>query len=185
MVRFGISACALTLLFLAGAATICPEAHAELSKKQLREIESVFLPAYQQGETLTIIESLDRLMRQMSDEQAAEFDQMLEQQQISKSTHVMVRARMEVARMQLDPRNKLVRPSWQELSLTVSESESQIAAITDRVAAHQELLEVSAENGTFEQFESLIWDAHVLEQKLESSIELAKYLLPWSRGNNN
>ena len=176
MFRFGLSACALNLLFVAGAATICPEAHAELSRKQLREIESVFLPAYQQGETLTIIESLDRLMRQMSDEQAAEFDQILEQQQISKSTHVMVQARMEVAQMQLDPRNKLPRPSWQELSLTVSESESQIAAITDRVAAHEELLEASAEEGTFEQFQSLIWDAHVLEQKLGSSIKLAKYL---------
>ena len=185
MFRFGISAFALNLLLLVGAATMCPEARAELSRKQLREIESVFLPAYQQGETLSIIESLDRLMRQMSDEQAAEFDRMLGQQQIPKSTHVMVRARMEVAQMQLDPRKKLPRPSWQELALTVSESESQIAAITDQVAAHEDLLKASTEEGTFDQFESLIWDAHVLEQKLGSTIKLAKYLASMVEGKQH
>lgn len=176
MFRFGLSACALNFVFLAAAATMCPDAHAELSRKQLREIETAFLPAYEQQETWAMIESLDRLMRQMSDEQVAEFDSMLQQQQIPKATHLMVQARMEVLQTQPNKSRKLPRHSWQEFSLTVSESESQIAAITDQVAAHQAALDAVADQGTFEQFESLIWDAHVLEQKLDSSIRLANYL---------
>lgn len=176
MLQSRISVCALTLLFLSGAAIHCPDAQAELSKKQLREIESVFLPGYQQGETLTIIKSLDRLMRQMSDEQVAEFDLMLEQQQIPKSTHLMVQARMAVLEANGRPRQKLPKPSWHEISLTVAESDSQIAAIKGTVDEHKALLEASVREGTFEQFETLIWDAHVLEQKLNSAIELAKYM---------
>lgn len=175
MFRFGFSAFALTFLLLVGAAIHCPDAQAELSRKQLREIESVFLPAYEQGETLTVLESLDRLMRQMSDEQMAEFDLMLEQQQISKSTHLMVQARMAMLN-QDGHRRKLPKPSWQEISRTVAESDSQISAIKDTVDEHKALLEASDQEGTFEQFESLIWDAHVLEQKLESAIDLAKYM---------
>lgn len=185
MFRFGLSVFALTFLFLSGAAAVCPSVHAELSKKQLREIESVLLPAYEQGETRTIIESLDRLMRQMSEEQAAELDLMLGQQQIPKATHLMVQARMEMLQTQPKARKKLPRPSWQELSLTVTESESQIAAITDQVTAHQAALDAAADQGTFDQFESLIWDAHVLEQKLNSSIRLAKYLSEMFEGKQH
>jgi hypothetical protein len=176
MTRFWFSAWALTALFLSGAAVHCPDTHAELPRKQLREIESDLLPAYEQGETLAFIKSLDRLMRRMSTDQVAEFDLMLQQKQIPKSTHLMVQARMAIAEQSPNLVRKLPKPSWQELALTVKESELQIGEIKNRVTEHQKLLENSVKEGTFEQFESLIWEAHVLEQKLDSAIRLAKYL---------
>ena len=67
---------------------------AQVHKKHLRELESNFLPAWRQGDNLTVLTSLGKVVQRMTDDQVVELDKLLADDQMPKSAQILVEARM-------------------------------------------------------------------------------------------
>ena len=155
---------------------ISPRSFAEVPKKQLKELESVFLPAWNQGNNLMILKSLSKVVRKMSPEQIVELDEMLALQQIPNSGHVLVVARMHLMRQ--GRKKDVPRPGISELILTLESLDSEFESVfADADDLYKRLAnEVNeVDKASFDDYEDLLWDNHVLEQKLIASISLAQY----------
>lgn len=146
---------------------------AQVHKKHLRELESNFLPAWRQGDNLTVLTSLGKVVQRMSDDQVVELDELLADDQMPKSAQILVEARLSLLRQGME--KQLPKPGVRELLLTLDNIDKEIQKILDEVKVHGDALEKTTENETFEKYESMIWDSHVLEQKLEASITLTEY----------
>lgn len=149
------------------------QSSAQVYKKHLRELESNFLPAWRQGDNLTVLASLGKVIQRMSDDQVVELDELLADDQMPKSAQILVEARLALLRQGME--KQLPKPGLRELLLTLDNIDKEIHKVLDEVKVHGEDLEKTTGNESFEEYESLIWDSHVIEQKLESSITLTKY----------
>ncbi len=169
----GWSTCLMAVLMVACATIAVENSAAQVPKKHLRELESNFLPAWRQGDNLTILTSLGKVVQRMSDDQVVELDKLFADDQMPKSAQILVEARLHLLQHGLE--KKLPKPGLRELLLTLDNIDAEIQMVLEEVKLHGEKLEAATGNESFEEYESLIWDTHVLEQKIGASITLAEY----------
>lgn len=152
---------------------ISPRSFADIAKNHLKSLETVFLPAWNQGDNLLILKSLSKVVSKMSPEEIAEVDELLAQQQIPNSAQVLVEARLHLLRQ--GRKKDLPRPGVGELVLTLENLDKEFENVIAEADKLSKRLKNEVDDASFNEFEALVWDNHVLEQKLMASITLAQY----------
>jgi hypothetical protein len=149
------------------------DSSADLTRKQTNILETEFLPAYDRGNTLGVLQSLSAVVGSMTENQMDELDGLLAARQLPNSSQLLVESRLTL--LQQDPGRRLPRPGLRELVLMISHIDGEIKAVLD--AANGQVLEIDnlSSDETFNRYESLLWEAHVLGQKLNSANSLARY----------
>lgn len=169
--RFGKYALTLFCLVLVGMAT--EASHADLTKNQIKILETEFLPAWQYGDTWGILESLCNAIRTMDDEQLAELDQLLAAQQIPSSSQLLLQSRLLLLRQNLQ--KNLPRPGQRELLLTLEFIRDEVGSVINESVELIRKLEHTNANVSFDEFDGLLRDTHAMTQQLRSSIYVTQY----------
>ncbi len=146
---------------------------ADLTKKQIKILETEFWPAWNIGNTQGILESLNRVVRSMDAKQLKELDELLVDRKIPSSSQLLLESRLMLLRQGMG--KKLPRPGQQEMLSTLGFIDDDVSSQLDAAHRLNEALDLLTENTSFETFESLLWDTHVTTQKLESSARLVEY----------
>lgn len=167
------SICLVAVLSVVFMGIALKHSSAQIPKKHLRELESNFLPAWRQGDNLTVLTSLGKVVHKMTNDQVVELNKLLDDDQMPKSAQILVEARLHLLQQGLE--KQLPKPGLRELLLTLDNIDTEIQNVLEEVKVHSEKQEAATGNESFEEYESLIWESHVLEQKLESSITLTEY----------
>ena len=163
------------------ASNISQHSCADVPKKHLKQLETVFLPAWNQGNNYLILKSLGRVVGNMSDEEIAEVDELLAQQQIPKSAQVLVQARLHLLRQGRE--RDLPRPGVGELVMTLENLGKEFENVIAEADALRKRVAKEGNEASFKEFEGHLWDNHVLQQKLQASITLAQYAAHMSKRN--
>ncbi len=149
-----------------------PQASAALSKRQLQKVESQVLPAYYRGNTAAVLESLSQLTRRMSDKQVAELDEVLARQDVPPAGELLVRARLSLLRQNA---RRLPKPAVREVLITLAHIHRQLEGLLAESAGHAIMGKSLPEVAAMSDYEAILWDTHVLEQRLQTATGLAQY----------
>ncbi|MGI9518052.1 MAG: hypothetical protein ACR2NP_13445 [Pirellulaceae bacterium] len=152
---------------------VCQTSHADLTKRQLRTLEYEFLPAYYRGDTLGVLESLGQVVGRLSNDDVAQLDEMLAGQDIPAASNLLVEARLKL--LQQNPDARLPKPALRELLLMLEHIDGETSSLLEESAAIGLAIDELKGNESFDEYEALLWDAHVLEQRLGASKDVAAY----------
>jgi hypothetical protein len=161
--------CALAILV----SIACQSAEAALGKRQIKAVESKFLPAYYRGDTLNVLKSLSDLMRRMTDEKVDDLDEHLAKHKVPPSGEVLVRARLALLRQNAPGR--LPKTTLRELLVTIAHIKNELEGLLVEAADHPILGDKLPSAKSLGDYEQLLWNAHVMEQRLITAQGLAKY----------
>ncbi len=173
MTRLHLFKWGLAIVLLLQLTMVCQSSHADLTKRQLRTLENEFLPAWYRGDTHGVLESLGQVIGQLSDDDVAQLDDMLASQNIPPSSKLLVESRLKLLRQNPDAR--LRKPALRELLLTLEYIDDETRSLLEDTAALGLAIDGLKGSESFDEYEGLLWDAHVLEQRMGSSIDLAEY----------
>ncbi|MDG2014927.1 MAG: hypothetical protein P8J33_15590 [Pirellulaceae bacterium] len=148
-------------------------AQADLTKNQIKILETEFWPAWNIGNTQGVLESLNRAVRSMDAIQLKELDELLADREIPPSSQLLLESRLMLLRQGLG--KKLPRPGQQEMLSTLGFIYGDVSSQLDSAHLLSDSLDLVTENTAFDRFEILLWETHVTTQKLESSLRLANY----------
>ena len=171
LIRNRMAAIVVGLLVI-GLPAVC---HADLTKKQLQILKTEFLPAWQRGNTQGVLVSLNKAMRSMTDEQLVELDQLLTQQKIPASSQLLLETRLMLMRQGLG--KELPRPGHKETLLLLACVYDEAAEILDESQAKIRQLTDLNVDSSFQEFDTALWDAHVMARKLEASMTVVSDLV--------
>jgi len=138
----------LAILSLVFMAISFQHSTAQVYKKHLRELESNFLPAWRQGDNLTILESLGKVVQRMPDDQIIELDKLLAGDQMPNSAQILVEARLHLLQQGME--KQLPKPGLRELLLTLENIDKEIQKVLEEVTVQGDELKETTDNESFE-----------------------------------
>ncbi len=147
--------------------------HGELTKNQIKILENEFLPAWNVGNTFVVLESLNKAVRTMDEEQLAELDALLLKQGIPASGELLVESRL--ALLQQMSAKDLSKPGLRETALTFQYVRNEIDTFKESSSKLSSQLTEALSQPSFDKLESLLWDMHVMSQQAVTSIKQAEY----------
>lgn len=163
-----VAICCMTLV-----AMTTHSSHADLTKAQIKILEHEFLPAWKVGNTWGVLESLNKAVRTMNDQQLVELDELLAAQGIPSSGQLMLESRLTLLRQNLG--KKLPRPGTGELLMTLEYVGDEVQKLINESVTLIGALDQLTPDNTFENFDDLLWNTHVMTQQVQSSTILAEY----------
>ena len=175
MVRSRFKKSVVGLACLALIATMTTLTQAELTKNQIKILETEFLPAWHSANHLGVLESMNKAVRRMNAEQLAELDSLLLKQDIPVSAQVLLEARLHLLR--LNHGQKLPLPRLRELMMTMEYSSGEIG---NRLNESVELLNSMKQTtigDTFETIDELLRKKEILNYQLDSAIFIGQYVV--------
>lgn len=168
-------------VLIAGIVSVHPAHSTELTPKQLKILEHQFWPAYVRGDTAGILDSLGQVVRGMTDDQLDQLDQLLESRLVSPSGPLLLNARLTLLRQGY---RDLPTASPRETLMILRHVDREIDTLLGQIESSCSELESVGEAESFERYDTLLWNIHVLQQQLASARELAEYANGMPRTRN-
>jgi hypothetical protein len=168
-------------LLLAGAIFCSPALGAEparpkrtsLTKAQLENLRDVIIPTHERGTPRGLIEVLAPYTARISDGQLAATDEILAESGIPPVAELLAGAR--IALVEQNQADSLPAPKGRELILTMRGLADRIEQLVSDCNGHAAFDDSAPQPANFDQFEELLWEMHVLENRLASGGRMAGY----------
>jgi len=166
----GLFACA----FVLGAPLRPAHSADSLTVKEQRELAEV-AQAYFRGDSGTVIRSLSAMLTRLKDEQLEQVDQQLKSRELPPLGKLLGAARINAVAQGVE--KSLPPVSAREAVLILPEFQAELDAVFEHVAKEPVMAETLIAPETVEGYEPLLWNAHVLENKLANTQRFVQYML--------
>ncbi|HAY81885.1 MAG TPA: hypothetical protein DCY79_18945 [Planctomycetaceae bacterium] len=138
-------------------------ARAELPPKTQRLLTMEVIPAYQRGDSASLLATLSPLVIKMTDAQMDEADLLLKEQEIPNTAALLVEARMHMLNQGIA--KKLPRASTRETLLLLESIKSNVEGTVSR---NEGVMDVTQRPKTFDADEAALWNIHVSQNELRN-----------------
>ena len=145
-------------------------ARAELPPKTQRLLTMEVIPAYQRGDSSSLLATLSPLVIKMTDAQMDEADLLLKEQEIPNTAALLVEARMHMLNQGIA--KKLPRASTRETLLLLESIKSDVEGTLSR---NEGVMDVTQRPKTFDEYEAALWNIHVSQNELRNISNSATY----------
>jgi hypothetical protein len=157
--------------FVVGGVESAPIRGAELSKQQVQLLEEAVLPAFQQGDAVTVVWTMSPQIPRWTTAHFLAVDQWLAQRAAPRMRDVVGQARGRIAEQNLAV--ELPRPAARELAWTMGTVTTRVRDTLTRGTM------LTAADGplpnSLKLFEELFWKLHVLENELDNAQRLGEF----------
>lgn len=173
-----------TVLFFLLTALALPHsaAPAALNGKLKLTIQQQVIPAYQQGDSITMVRTLAPLLSRLPDDVLVEVDEFLQQQQVPSLGELLATARTNLIRQQV---GGVPRPSQRELLIVLPVWHAELAAVLDPANQPRAITNPPPRGTSMEDYEKLLWELHVAENQLWNGRHLAGQITSWTQRGLN
>ena len=173
-----------TVLFFLLTALTLPHsaAPAALNGKLKLTIQQQVIPAYQQGDSITMVRTLAPLLSRLPDDVLVEVDEFLQQQQVPSLGELLATARTNLIRQQV---GGVSRPSQRELLIVLPVWHAELAALLDPANQPKAITNPPPRGTSMEDYEKLLWELHVAENQLWNGRYLAGQITSWTQRGLN
>jgi hypothetical protein len=166
----------MVVLWLAWvAALVSPAAAADgLSAKDQRDLAEV-AQAYFHGDSPLVLKTLSVMVGRLNDQQVALADKQLVQRELPPMGKLLSSARLAAVAQGYE--KSLPNPSAREAILVLPAFQSELEAVFERVREEPIMADPLPVPDTIEGFDPLLWNAHVLENKLANTQRFSRYMV--------
>ena len=173
-----------TVLMFLMTVVILPEraAPAALNGKLKLTVQQQVIPAYQQGDSMTMVRTLAPLLSRLSDDVLMEMDDFLQQQQVPPLGELLATARTNLIRQQA---GGIPGPSQRELLIVLPVWHAELADVLDPANQPRAITNPPPRGTSMEDYEKLLWELHVAENQLWNGRHLAGQITSWTQRGLN
>jgi len=173
-----------TVLMFLMTVVILPEraAPAALNGKLKLTVQQQVIPAYQQGDSMTMVRTLAPLLSRLSDDVLMEMDDFLQQQQVPPLGELLATARTNLIRQQA---GGIPGPSQRELLIVLPVWHAELADVLDPANQPRAITNPPPRGTSMEDYEKLLWELHVAENQLWNGHHLAGQITSWTQRGLN
>lgn len=157
---------------LALAAATARGAESPLTKKQSQVLAEGVVPAYKQGDALTLLKLLSPLAGELSETRLAAADELLAGHEVPAVADLLGQSRLALVIQGAGP---LPPPKPREAALTAQGIKSVLERTLAEKVKHKAFADPLAKPATLEEYRQLFWTIHVLENQLQTAYDVARY----------
>jgi len=157
-------------------------APAALNGKLKLTVQQQVIPAYQQGDSITMVRTLAPLLSRLSDDVLIEVDDFLQQQQVPPLGELLATARTNLIRQQA---GGIPGPSQRELLIVLPVWHAELADVLDPANQPRAITNPPPRGTSMEDYEKLLWELHVAENQLWNGHHLAGQITSWTQRGLN
>ena len=169
--RCVVASMAALLLGLAASSPVAAT-RGELTKRDLKALDRA-AHAYFSGNTPSVLEGLVKLVARLDDDQFMAAEAILAGRRMPDVKTLLTRARLTAVRYGQPA--QLTVAGAREVVLVLPELQRQVDTILDEVLDEPIMQDPLPQPNLLTEFEKLFWDAHVLENRLQSAAATAGY----------
>lgn len=155
---------------------------AELPAKLKTTLNQQVIPFYLQGDSASVLRILSPLMSRLPDEVLLDMDAELERHELPELDELLASARTALIRQ---PATGIPRPSQRELLLVLPVWHAELSSVLDPREHPEALTSPPPRGSTMELYEEMLWDLHVLDNRLHNAGGLALQISQWTEKGLN
>lgn len=154
-------------------ADVLPAANPPLSRKDQSTVDLI-TRAYFAGQPLSYAEPLSGLLRRTDDDRLQEIDEALKAQRLPSTADLIAGVHLHAIRYGVE--SKLPRPSRREVMSVLDRLADSVVAAERMVHDHRLMEDPLPDPSSLEEYDTLIWDAHVLQNKVRNTVVIGGHM---------